>query len=82
VATLHVRNIPEDLYKRLRSRAAAEHRSLSAEVIGLLESSLRERERGARADEALARLRDIARQNGPVPEGTAAALIREVREEE
>ena len=82
MATLHVRNIPDHLYERLRVRAAAEHRSLSAEVIGLLESGLAAGDRGAKMDEVLARLKDIGLRNGPVPEGTAAALIREAREEE
>ena len=34
---LHVRNVPEELYARLRDRAASQRRSLSAEVITLLE---------------------------------------------
>jgi len=82
MATLHVRNVPDDLYERLRLRAAAEHRSLSAEVIGLLESGLRTGDRGARMDEALARLRALRERIGPSPEGTAAELVREAREEE
>lgn len=82
MATLHVRNVPDDLYDRLRLRAAAEHRSMSAEVIRLLESGLDASDRGARMDEVLARLKDIGLRNGPVPDGTAAALVREVREEE
>jgi plasmid stability protein len=56
MATLHVRNAPDALYDRLRLRAAAEHRSLSAEVIGLLESGLGASDRGAKMDEVLARL--------------------------
>ena len=39
--TLHVRNVPEDLYERLRQRAAAAERSLSAEVVVLLQRALR-----------------------------------------
>lgn len=38
MATLHVRNVPDDLYERIRQRAAAENRSLSAEVVALLEA--------------------------------------------
>ncbi len=37
MATLHVRNVPDDLYERLRHRAATKHRSLSAEIIALPE---------------------------------------------
>jgi plasmid stability protein len=40
MAILHVRNVPDDLYERLKERAATEHRSLSAEVIALLEREL------------------------------------------
>ncbi len=38
--TLHVRNIPERLYSRLQQRAESEQRSLSAEVVLLLEQSI------------------------------------------
>lgn len=38
--TLHVRNVPDDLYARLRQRAATQNRSLSAEVISLLDTAL------------------------------------------
>ena len=34
--TLHVRNIPEDLHTHVRRLAAAESRSLSAQVVTLL----------------------------------------------
>jgi len=37
MAILHVRNVPDDLYERLQKRAAAERRSLSAEIISILE---------------------------------------------
>lgn len=39
--TLHVRDVPADLYEELRQQAAAQGRSLSAEVIKLLELGLR-----------------------------------------
>jgi plasmid stability protein len=39
--TLHVRDVPADLYDELRQRAAAEGRSLSAEVIKLLKMGVR-----------------------------------------
>jgi plasmid stability protein len=42
---LHVRNVPESLYGQLRHRAASQGRSLSAEVIRLLERALDEPER-------------------------------------
>jgi hypothetical protein len=35
--TLHVRSVPDSLYKRIRSLANVKNRSLSAQVITLLE---------------------------------------------
>lgn len=37
---LTVRDIPESVYERLRERAAANRRSLSAEIVTLLETTL------------------------------------------
>lgn len=42
--TLHVRNVPEPLYDRLRERAQEQNRSLSAEVLILLDFALDESE--------------------------------------
>lgn len=42
---LHVRNVPDDLYSALKHRAEAQRRSLSAEVIVLLEWAVKEAER-------------------------------------
>lgn len=42
---LHVRNVPETLYVSLRRRAERQRRSLSAEVITLLEWAVAEAER-------------------------------------
>lgn len=43
MATLHVRNVPDDIYQRLRKKAEASNRSLSAEVVVLLRDSLENR---------------------------------------
>jgi plasmid stability protein len=40
--TLHVRNVPEPIYDRLRQRAQERQRSISAEVIRLLDIALEE----------------------------------------
>ncbi len=40
MAILHVRNVPDALYEQLRRRAEAEGRSLSAEVVILLDQAL------------------------------------------
>ncbi len=41
--TLHVRNVPEELYERIRQQSQAQNRSISAEVITLLQRALEER---------------------------------------
>ena len=45
MATLHVRNVPAELYESLTQHARAQHRSLSAEVITLLTRALVNAER-------------------------------------
>jgi len=40
VATLHVRNVPDDLYERLREAAEREGRSIGAEALKLIERAL------------------------------------------
>ncbi len=44
MATLNVKNVPEKLYSRLRARARRERRSLSQEVLRILEEATRPRE--------------------------------------
>lgn len=38
--TLYVENVPADLYEALRKRARSQRRSIAAEVLSLLESSI------------------------------------------
>ncbi len=38
--TLHVRSVPDSLYDQLRSLAQVKQRSLSAQVVAMLERSL------------------------------------------
>ena len=40
MATLHVRNVPDDVYEALRKRAELEGRSISAATIAILRRSL------------------------------------------
>jgi plasmid stability protein len=81
MATLHVRNVPDELYERLKSLAEEDHRSLSAEVIDLLQEAAAAGSRRSRTLAALAALHRIAVENGPQPDGLAADLIREGRDE-
>ncbi|NDJ20463.1 Arc family DNA-binding protein [Nostoc sp. B(2019)] len=41
MATLYVRNLPDDLYAKLQELAASQHRSINAQVITLLEQALK-----------------------------------------
>jgi plasmid stability protein len=45
MATLHVRNIPDDLYERLRAAAEEDGRSIGAEATSMLRAALAERDR-------------------------------------
>jgi hypothetical protein len=45
VATLHVRNVPDELYEELRARAERDGRSIGAEAIALLRGALTQRAR-------------------------------------
>jgi plasmid stability protein len=79
VPTLHVRNVPPELYEELRARAAREGRSMGAEVVAILTSTF-DRDREGR--ELIERLRAFRREvqlpsDAPMPE----ELIREAREE-
>ncbi len=77
--TLHIRNVPETLYDRLKERAQTENRSLSAEVIVLLGQVLNEGEQ-AQAD----LLAGIRRRRSFRPAGVNApdstTLLREDRQ--
>jgi len=78
---LHVRGIPEDLRERIKKQAALEHRSLTAEVIHLLEQGLdAERPHGAMTDvlEQARRLRESLEKRGAQVDSTA--ILREERE--
>jgi plasmid stability protein len=82
MATLHVRSVPDELYERLRERAAAERRSLSAEVIALLERGLETpagwpASRRAAVDRLAGLRRDLAADGISVD---VAALVREDRD--
>jgi plasmid stability protein len=75
--TLHVRNVPNELYASLRQRARERKTSISRETIRLLARALRTDRRGVR--ELLHQIesdRPVARRGTP----SAAELIREDRD--
>ena len=81
MATLHVRNIPDEMYQAIRTLASQERRSISAEVVILLEMALEQEDLRGRK---LAALESIARQRNSldVPEGAvdSLTLLREDRD--
>lgn len=77
--TLHVRNVPEPLYDRLRQRADSQNRSLSAEVVMLLDFALEQ------SDDEQAELLDSIRRRrffNPAAAGApdSTTLLREDRD--
>ncbi|MBN3958303.1 Arc family DNA-binding protein [Nostoc sp. NMS8] len=87
MATLYVRNLPDDLYTKLQELAASEHRSINAQVITLLEQALKteaqqtEEERRKNVPKLLEEIR-LRREQLPTdiewPDSTA--MIREDRD--
>lgn len=81
MATLHVRNMPDELYGRLKQYAQAQNRSLSAQVITLLNQAI-EYEAQRREQQQL--LDEIRRRRFVYPNDVdvedSATLLREERE--
>ena len=74
--TLHVRNVPEDVYEGLRARAHERGSSINAETIEILRDALRRRRRTW--DELMADLDDLAKEidfgpDWPAPEDVIRA---------
>jgi plasmid stability protein len=79
MSILHVRNVPQDLYVRLKQRAETQRRSLSAEVVTLLEWAVEEVDRASELSlESIRRRRFFEPASVGAPDSTA--LLREDRE--
>ena len=78
MSILHVRNVPQALYTRLKQRADTRRRSLSAEVITLLEWAIEEVERAELSLESIRRRRFFEPASVGAPDSTT--LLREDRE--
>jgi plasmid stability protein len=77
MSTLHVRNVPEPIYRALHRRAKERGSSVSAETIRLLGRALRVDRPGVRELlDQIERTRPVARKGAP----GAAELIREDRD--
>ena len=78
--TLYVRDVPAELYERLRREAASARRSLSAETVELLRRGLSSRP-GVSLEQLLEGADRIRAEHAlPVDSPTAAELIREDRD--
>jgi len=78
VATIHVRSVPDALYAQVRELAQAKQRSLSAEVVALLETALAaesRRQQQANVLDAIRRRRFIPPAGAP----DSVDLLREDR---
>lgn len=51
MASIHIENVPDELYTRLQQRAAADHRSFEGEVVTLLEQAVAGPENGVPTSE-------------------------------
>jgi plasmid stability protein len=78
--TLHVRNVPEPIYDRLRQRAQDRNRSISAEVVMLLDFALEESENSqAQVLDRIRRRRFFNPASVNAPDSTT--LLREDRDQ-
>jgi len=50
MATLHVENVPDDLYAKLQQLATSQNSSISAQVLSLLESALQTKPKQPQSD--------------------------------
>lgn len=76
---LHVRNVPEQLYERIRQQARQQNRSISAEVIILLNRALAQPERSqAEVLANIRRRRSFQPADQHAPDSTS--LLRQDRE--
>lgn len=78
MATLHVRNVPEEVYESLRASARRNGRSISAEAIAILEDAAAHEQSATPITDAL---REIAKRITLPPDApTAEEMIRELRD--
>ena len=81
MATLHVRNVPDELYNRIQELAEQHRRSLSAQILMMLDRALEEESVRQNQAELLASIR-ARRIANPLPDGAPDTLtmLREDRD--
>ena len=79
--TLYVENVPEEIYEALRKRAQTNKRSISAEVLKLLEDAVPTERELARRKKVLQQARKLqsARSLGAGPFPSTEEMLREDR---
>ncbi|HUJ26495.1 MAG TPA: Arc family DNA-binding protein [Myxococcales bacterium] len=81
MATLFVKDFPDDVYDALKERARANGRSLAAEVRVLLQQAVPRHRSQREVAEAVRRFREkIAREGRGLPVEEIAAMVREDRD--
>jgi len=81
MATLYVRNFPDELYHSVQSLASKKNMSISTEVISLMEEVVDEKLRIQRRLEASARIEELDHLFKPSIDGKdTTALLREDRD--
>jgi plasmid stability protein len=74
--TLSIKNVPEELARRLRERAMRHHRSLQGELMAIIETA------AIQSPGSLRELGDLARQLGlRSASGESARMVREDRDD-
>lgn len=80
MATLYVRDFPEELHAKIKARARENRRSVAAEVVVALDQALGGDDRVSRRLKALERLSDLRRSNPQPPDAVdTLTLLREDR---
>ena len=81
MATLFVKDFPDDVYEALKERARANGRSLAAEVRLLLQQAVPRHRSQKEVAEAVRRFREkIAREGRGIPLDEIVGLVREDRD--
>lgn len=79
MATLHVRDVPDDVYAKIRALARSEGRSLNAQVIRLLASTARGVATALSVEDALGSARKIREAGKRRREASSLSLLHEAR---
>lgn len=81
MATLYVRNVPDELYEALRKQARRNHRTIRAELLTILEQNVPTARELRRRRNAFRRLQRLSSKASPLPGPfpTAEEMVREDR---